>query len=533
MATPQDDLRKPASGVTPAEAGVDMSALAALAPVGLGVATLDGRLLAANPTLASILGVDDPEQLVGLSIARFHPSPLLAADVLSERLADGRVEGLELEARGADGGELVLRIDAQLQREHDQTPVVCFAVSRVTGRDERTEAGTSQKMEAVERFAAGVAHDYNNLLTTIIGETRQLLVDLLPSTDSHESAQSVMSSAKRAAEITRRLLVFSRAEHGRPEVVDLNDSVWAAEGALKASLSLEIALVLRLDSEVGEVWIDPSHLHVILANLVGNAAEAMPTGGRAVVETSLIKAPTDTAGLDFHPPVPPGEYVSVAVGDTGRGMNPRTRRRIFDPFFTTKEPGGGAGLGLATVYGLVLRASGHLAVISAPAWGTLVRVLLPLQLEPESAELHPPRPVGAAKPTDRKDEAPRRKKILVVDDEGSVLRVISKILRRAGYVVHQASSAFEAQDEIRRLGCELDLVISDVMMPRMKGTELVAWLRRRCPEASVLLVSGYADCELVRAWVDADPASFLPKPFEPAELLDRVRERVGEPIVAT
>jgi CheY-like chemotaxis protein len=203
-------------------------------------------------------------------------------------------------------------------------------------------------------------------------------------------------------------------------------------------------------------------------------------------------------------------------------MSPETRRCIFDPFFTTKPRGEGAGLGLATVYGLVLRANGHLAVISAPGWGTLVRVLLPVHQARADATGSSPQ-AAASKP-----ESPdRQQRILVVDDEGSVLRVMVKILRRAGYATIDARDAFEAQDRIRELGTGLDLLVTDVMMPRRTGTELARWMRERLPSIPVLLVSGFADDSLIREWVDADPDVFLPKPFAPDELIARVERRIA------
>jgi signal transduction histidine kinase len=476
----------------------------------------------ANRALASMLGYDDPAELRGVSLARFHPQPELAGGTLSEKLAEGPMRDLEMEARRADGSTLLVRINARMEDSGDGAPVIVIAVTALgSHRGVFDELGRSQKMEAMERFAGGVAHDYNNLLTTIIAEASQLVGELTPSSEAHESARIIMRSARRAAEITGRLLLFSRAEAGQPQVLDINDAIRAAEASLQGALTGGTSLELRLDPEVGRAHIDPSHLRAILSNLVSNASEAMPYGGRAVVATMTFTAPRDTEGLDFHPRVPPGEYVSIVVGDTGVGMDADTRARVFDPFFTTKERGAGVGLGLTTVYGLVLRAAGHLALISAPTWGTLVRVLLPMTDTPVEAD------AGHPAPPPHVDASPRQARILVVDDEGPVLRVMCKILRRAGYIVHPAGGPFEAQDEIRRRGCELDLVVSDVMMPGMNGTELAAWLHARCPDTPVLLVSGYADSDLVSRWREHDPRGFLSKPFEPTELLDRVKERLG------
>jgi PAS domain S-box-containing protein len=504
-----------------AEASFTGDGLVDSVPVGLGTARLDGRIVAANRPLARILGYEGKDDPIGESLATFHPSPGLVAEVLRERLGDGDLEGFELDAIRIDGVPVRVRVSAR--PDPADRGVVHFAVEDLTERrPTRHASGQTQKMEAVERFAAGVAHDYNNLLTTIIGEAGQLVEDLPSSDERNESARVILRAAEQAAAITRKLVVFSRSEPARPEVVDLGGVVRSMEGALGPMLGPDVSIVPRLDPDVGPAWIDPSHLRLVIANLVGNASEAMLGGGRVVVETSRMTAPSDSDGLDFHPPVTPGDYVSLAVGDTGEGMSPETRRCIFDPFFTTKPRGEGAGLGLATVYGLVLRANGHLAVISAPGWGTLVRVLLPLhrvRSDPTGPSPHAaaPQPEGPG----------RQKRVLVVDDEGSVLRVMVKILRRAGYTTIDARDAFEAQDRIRELGAGLDLLVTDVMMPRRTGTELARWLQERLPSIPVLLVSGFADDGLIREWVDADPDIFLPKPFAPDELIARVERRIG------
>ena len=490
------------------------------APIGIGVAAVDGTLLAANVSLAAILGYERPSDIVGSSLNKFHAFPALAADILRERLEASGAQGVELDLVRSDGVDIAVSINARFLRNGPGgADTVVFSAEDITLERELRETSTQgQKMEAVVRFAGGVAHDYNNLLTSIIGEAQQLVADLSPGTDDADGARQIVESARRAGDITQRLLAFSRSDVSSTEVVDVNESLATIREAFENRLGGDVSLVLRLEEAVGNIRIDRSHLGQVLNNLLENACDAMPAGGRVVIETARASAPTDTEGIDFNPPVPPGRYISIAVGDNGIGMNAETRRRIFDPFFTTKPIGGGAGLGMTTVYGHVLRANGHISVLSAPAHGTLVRILLPIENNPT---------VAAREADPERDAEPQlSRRILVVDDEATVLRVMTKILRRAGYEVLQAPDAFAAQDIVRDSGGDLDLVVTDVMMPRMTGTELVQWLETHEPSLPVLMVSGYAENDLVQKWIDADPEVFLTKPFEPQELLTRVERRL-------
>lgn len=503
----------------------------AVRAIGLGVVRLDGTLVEVDAVLAMLLGSDGPDRLEGRPITGMEETAERFAATLAADLSVGETRAVLVEVRRLDGTPIVLRVHARLGGEDaagerriafSATPAAPSALHpRV---DPRAAAESHATPGVVERFAARMAHAYNDLLTTIIGESRELMADLAPSSAGHESARSIMASAKRAAEITRRLLVFSRAEAARPETLDLNDTIHRLEDRLRIDLqAVDVDLALRLDPQVGDVRIDPEHLAIVLSSLVAHAADAMGPGGRTVVETARIQAPTETDGVEFRPAVPPGEYISISVGDTGREIDSDARSRVFDPFFTTK----GDGLGLTPVYGLVLRARGHLGVVSTLAWGTRVRVLLPA--DPDAVlDAAPGTRIRSAPPPTPPAMATADTTILVVDDEGPVLRVISRILRRAGYTVVAVSDAYTAQDELRRRGGRVDLVISDVMMPRMKGTDLVRWIRDRTSPPPVLLVSGYADDELVRDWVGVDPTGFLSKPFEPNELLDRVRSRLED-----
>jgi two-component system cell cycle sensor histidine kinase/response regulator CckA len=489
---------------------------------------MSGEIVAANDALASLLGYSDGEPLVGQSVAKHHPAPELALELLRERLLDGGIDGLDIDALDRHRRPIAVRISARLDSMQGSR-VIVFSAENVTAESRSAVSSRAHKMQALELFAAGIAHDYNNLLTAIVAESSSLVAELSPTDPHAESARIISASAERAAAITRKLAVLSRGEPTRSEIVDLSQEVTSFEAHLRTCVREDVSIALRLAPGTGAARMDRDHVRRVMENLVINAGEAMPAGGRVVIETSTVMAPEDTDGLAFDPWVPPGEYVSLSVGDTGEGMSPETRARIFDPFFTTKVRGEGAGLGLSVVYGLVLRASGHIAVISAPGWGTVVRVLYPRCMASAAVPApSPPRPVRpTSAPRARRLQGGAGKRVLVVDDEHAVLTVMTKILRRAGYATIEARDAFEAQDRMRQLGNQLDLVLTDLVMPRRTGIDLVRWMRERFIELPVLLVSGYADDPTVRAWVEADPQILLRKPFTPAELCARVEERIG------
>ncbi len=494
--------------------------VAETAPVGLVALTGDARPVFANRALADILGYDDTEELLAAPLRGFHAQPEVALDILRERLDEGVLDGVEIELLRRDGSPVQVRINGRVLSVADREMLLVASVEDITRQQEEDEESAhSQKMEAVARFAAGVAHDYNNLLTSILGEAHQLLVDLDPDDEAARSAQAIVEAARSASRLTQRLLVFAKAEVVSTRVLDLAGTLRSMGRALEGILPEDVDLVWRAEGDAGHVRIAPRHLEHIVANLVTNARDAMPAGGRVVVETGRVSAPADTDGMDYYPPVPPGEYSFVAIGDAGIGMNRETRRRIFDPFFTTKSIGDGAGLGLTTVYGMVQRARGHISVMSAPAYGTVARVLFPL-CEPEAKD------VPAAAPP-RTERGHQQATILVVDDDEPVRRVMARYLRKAGFQVLEASDGLVAQQVMRRHRGVIDLLVTDVMMPRMKGTELAGWAAAHRPDTRILLVSGYMDSHRIQAWVDEDDEVFLAKPFEPDELLERVRQRLG------
>lgn len=502
---------------TAAEAAARLVAEAA--PVGLFAVRDDGVPMFANAALARLLGFPSVERLMAAPLGSLHRHPALALDILRERLASGALEGIQAPLVRMDGRPLEARIHLRALPLPGGGFLLVGSVEDVSvPLQAQEESAHAQKMEAVSRFAAGVAHDYNNLLTSILGEGRQLLSEVREGSAAHASAQAILAAARSAARLTQRLLVFARSEVVRNEPLRLDEEVRALEGRLRRLLPEDVALRWSVE-DAGVVSLPRRHLEHLLANLLTNARDAMPAGGVVVVEVGRVTAPDDTEGMDFHPPVSPGVYAALAVGDRGVGMNRETRRRIFDPFFTTKSQGEASGLGLTTVHALVNRAGGHIAVMSAPAYGTVVRILLPM------AEGEPARETPAQSGPPEEPEGPPT--VLVVDDDDPVRRVMARYLARSGFKVLEAADAFAAQDVVRAHPGRIHLLVTDVMMPRMKGTELAEWMARTRPDTRVLLVSGYLDSESVQAWVNRDPEVFLAKPFEPEELAARVRRRLA------
>jgi PAS domain S-box-containing protein len=375
----------------------------------------------------------------------------------------------------------------------------------------------AQKMEAVGRLAGGVAHDFNNLLTGILGFSQLLL-----RRDFDERARSDLTKirdlAERAANLTRQLLAFSRKQTLIPAVLNVNDLVSNLVKMLGRLLGEDVAVELRLASDLGNICADPGHVEQVIMNLVVNARDAMPAGGKVTIETqnAVCNGAMDNARLQ----VEPGPYVMLAVADTGSGMDPATLEHIFEPFFTTKEQGKGTGLGLATVYGIVQQHSGGIAVDSAPGKGTTFRIYLP-QVQGETAQRNSEHSSG---------EGPMgTETILLVEDEQAVTEIAERVLRSHGYTVLPAKDPDDAERVLAGFSGAIDLLLTDIVMPGRNGRELYQALVARRPGLKVLFMSGHTDDHEVRRSVLAQSVAFLEKPFSVIGLLTKVREVLDQP----
>jgi signal transduction histidine kinase len=401
-------------------------------------------------------------------------------------------------------------------------------VAEVTGAFTRMRAGLRQaqsdheqlearlrqahKMEAVGRLAGGVAHDFNNLLTVIRGHS-DLLLDCAEADNSlKRSAEQIRKAADRAVALTRQLLAFSRMQVLQPRVLDLNAVVGDIGKMLPRLIGEHIECVFRPGPNVGRVMADPGQIEQVIMNLAVNARDAMPEGGSLTVTTrnvviSAVEAVT-------RPPMTAGNYVLLSVVDTGHGMDEATKAHIFEPFFTTKEVGKGTGLGLATVYGVVKQSGGFVWVESSPGKGAKFEIYLPHALQDVSRIEAEAQPVSIPRGTET---------ILVVEDEEDVRALTCEFLKSSGYSVLEAGNGAQALEVAASHAAQIQLVVSDMVMPKMSGALLAERLKTALPEVPVLLVSGYAEFSAASD-TGSRPAAVLQKPFARASLVEKVRE---------
>ena len=371
----------------------------------------------------------------------------------------------------------------------------------------------AQKMDAIGRLAGGVAHDFNNLLTVILGRTDMLLQPLKPDDPMRRGIELIQRTAGRAADLTRQLLAFSRKQVLEASVLNLNTVAADMKDMLGRLIGEDIALVTSPSLELGRVKADRGQIEQVVMNLAVNARDAMPQGGHLIIETQNVDL--DGEYVRRHVGARPGPHVMLAVSDSGVGIPREILRHIFEPFFTTKEPGKGTGLGLATVYGIVKQSGGYIECDSEPGRGTTFRIYLPRVDGPAAETERNGRPVDAAGGTET---------ILLVEDEEGVRELARDILRATGYTVIEARNGAEALLLSERHQGPLDLLLTDVVMPRMSGRELAERLTPLRPDLSVLYMSGYTDDAVIRHGVLGAGTAFLQKPFTPAILVDRVRE---------
>jgi len=375
----------------------------------------------------------------------------------------------------------------------------------------------AQKMDAIGRLAGGIAHDFNNMLTVIGGESELLLAAMEEDDPHRDDVERIRETSERAAALTRQLLAFSRQQAIKPQLIDLNNAVEDVVPMLRRVIGEDVELVTHLEPELAEIHADPGQIDQVILNLAVNARDAMPAGGTLTVETASADVDRDYATRHASIPVDPGSYVVLAITDTGSGMDAETQSRIFEPFFTTKGPTEGTGLGLSTVYGIARQTGGFVWVYSEPEHGATFKVYLPLakagQLRPDPAAQEP----SAAL-------APGSETILLVEDSETVRAVVRRILGAQGYDVIEAADADEALAAHDTRRGEIQLLISDIVMPGASGVELSERLLAREPAIRTLFMSGYS--ESTAGGVAAIPtgAGFIQKPFTPDALAKEVRQ---------
>jgi PAS domain S-box-containing protein len=460
--------------------------------IGLGLKALGlkaGELV--GKTLWEYLGTNDPD----------HPT--VAAIT---RAMNGETVSLDLEYKG-----IYFQSRFQpLKNKKDQITGAAAVSLNVTDRKMlEDQFRQAQKMEAVGQLAGGVAHDFNNILNIIIGYSDMLSASAGEDATSLEDIEEIRKAAKRAAGLTHQLLAFSRQQALQPRVLNLNEEIDDLEKMLARLVGEDIHWELSLAPDLWVVRADPGQVQQVLINLAVNARDAMPKGGRFTIKTHN----STFYEASSHSDVPPGEYVTMVVSDTGIGMDTETKARAFEPFYTTKEKGKGTGLGLSLVYGVVRQSNGYITIDSEINKGTSFTIYLPKTDEPLKKEVNAREPLRLNG---------KLETILVVEDEIPVQRLVSRILSKNGFNVLLASNGEEALGLVAHHGAELTLLLTDIVLPDIRGDEVAKRVLKQYPELKVLYMSGYVDRDFGEFNID-ETVAFLQKPFSPDALTSKVR----------
>jgi len=413
---------------------------------------------------------------------------------------------------------------AQAHREGEETASYAVVVLNDITERKRAEREIvaleeqlrqAQKMEAIGRLAGGIAHDFNNLLTPITGYSQLAMRTLSLSDPMRNDLQEIQKSADRAAKLIRQMMSFSRRQPVKPQVININNILLDLDKMLRRLIGEQIELVTIAAPDLGSVKVDPGQFEQVIVNLAVNARDAMPKGGKLILETSNVTLEKDDTYE--HAGILPGKYVRVTASDTGIGMNEQVKARLFEPFFTTKEEGKGTGLGLATCYGIINQSGGHILVYSELGQGTTFKIYLP-RIEDEVASLPLRDDIGYL---------PRgNETVLLVEDEPLVRGLAVRVLREHGYTVIEAANGDEAIRILsKHVGEKIHLLLTDVVMPHMGGKELSELVKTLRPDTKVLFTSGYTDTVLVHHHGLLSPnIAFLEKPYSPGALLRKTRE---------
>jgi PAS domain S-box-containing protein len=486
--------------------------------LGISLVGVDGRPVLANTALQKMLGYTGDE-LNRMSFADFtHPEDRAADVELYQQMIRGERESYQIEKRyiRKDGREMWGRLSVSLAQRVAGHPA--FAIGMVEDITERRNLEAqfieAQKMEVIGQLAGGVAHDFNNVLGVILGYSDLISSDLGPDSDLYKYTEEIRHASERAAGLTRQLLVFSRKQTVCLVVLDLNDVLKDLEKMLQRLIDENIEMTILPGKNIGRIKADSGYLGQVLMNLIVNARDAMPDGGKLTISTNNVTL--DEHYTRAHPGAIPGDYVMLRVSDTGTGMTDEVKAHLFEAFFTTKPKSKGTGLGLATCQTIVQQSGGHMEVASEVGKGTTFRVYFPLV--GQSLDV-PARPIQT-------DPVPRgTETLLVVEDEPAVRHLTHNVLEGLGYEVLRASNGQHALNVAREhKGAPISLVVTDVIMPHMSGKVMAEWLKSSYPDIKVLFTSGYTDDALTHHGV-LDPAvAFLPKPYTPSTLARKVRE---------
>lgn len=493
-------------------------------PFAIGSVDRNGRIGRTNAAFARLFGTvpRDPSGRLHLADIVAEASRAAIAAALDAATA-GRGDIPFVDAALAGPGERSVRIYLSSVEESTEGGEIAtiYALETTEQRALELQFAQSQKMQAIGQLAGGVAHDFNNVLTAIIGFSDLLLANHRPSDPSFQDIMNIKQNANRAAGLVRQLLAFSRRQTLRPQVLAIGDVLSDLSILLQRLLGEKVKLSVVHGRDVWPVEADLNQFEVVIVNLAVNARDAMPSGGRLTIRTrNVLSADCPAYG---YKGLPDADYVLIEVEDTGTGIPLEVQSKIFEPFFSTKEVGKGTGLGLSTVYGIVRQTGAHIFFDSVVDKGTVFRIFVPrhVPIEPVKAE---PVVEKAAQKADLTGSA----NILLVEDEEAVRAFAARALAERGYKVHEAASGVEALEIMERTGGSIDLVVSDVVMPELDGPSLLRELRKTRPNLKIIFVSGYAEDAFARNLPDGESFNFLPKPFSLKQLATAVKKALGE-----
>ncbi|MGV3770864.1 MAG: ATP-binding protein, partial [Sphingobium phenoxybenzoativorans] len=457
-----------------------------------------------KPAYPGDIVVREDQAVVADSVRRYAVGPQMSGDI-AIRMRAQPDEPVALSMAGVRGlGEAAVLLSLKDNSEESKL---------------KRQVAQATKMQAIGQLAGGVAHDFNNILTAIIGHCDLMLMRHTPGDSDYDDIQQIKSNSNRAAGLTRQLLAFSRQQTLRPQVLQLPDIVADVSNLLNRLLGENVKLEVSHGRSLGPVRADPGQLEQVVVNLAVNARVAMPNGGTVNIQTYAVPAARVREMRSDILPI--GDYTALRVSDTGHGIPPDVISKIFEPFYTTKEVGKGTGLGLSTVYGIVKQSGGFIFAESEAGRGASFVIYLPVH-----AAVTPERTADKPRIADKRGETWGTGTILLVEDEDMVRAVAERALSRQGYTVLTAADGEQGLEVLARGGETIDLLISDVVMPNMDGPTMVSHARKTHPDLPVLFMSGYAE-EQLRKSIDIANVAFLPKPFSVSQLAEAARDAMG------
>ena len=487
-------------------------------PIGIMYLDKDGTIVYENPAMGHLMGVPEGEKspAIGMKMQEIPNVKQAGGDELIRKLfSQGKISGEEFKYESLFGEQKILEVHASLRKnpagETVGSVMMCVDITEHNKLEEQLRQ--SQKMEAVGLLAGGIAHDFNNLLTVITGNSSLAQMTLKDGDPLLEDINEITKAADRAAELTRQLLAFSRKQTLEPRILDLNQVILGMHKMLRRIIEEDIVLSTVPSPGLWKVKADPGQLESVIVNLAINAKDAMSGGGELIIETANVELDEDYAAS--HAGAATGPHVMLAVSDSGTGMSEEVRAKIFDPFYTTKDVGKGTGLGLSTVYGIVKQSGGNIWVYSEIGKGTTIKIYLPAA-HGDSIDVSPK--------SDRSVMPRGDETVMVVEDNESVRKLAVKVLLRQGYKVIQASSGDEALRLCKEMPLPVDLLLTDVVMPHMGGSELVEHLSKMWPGFKVLYMSGYTSNAVVHQGILDEGLNYIQKPFTPDSILRKVRD---------